>query len=385
MGWGLLFAFLAAVSTAGATILQAVGARHAKHFRTVNPRLLLSVIKSLPYVLGLVLLTLSFVLTLIALQNTPLFVVQALAAASIAGIAAVSAVLFRVRLHAVEWAAVAAVCAGVVILVLTQKSSTATHLPPIGPWALLLAAGGISVVALTATRLLSGAAMPSLFAGLAFGDAAVASRVIADLDGSLSALLASPATYAIVISGLIGTLLYATALQRGSVTAVFGVSTVGQTIGPAVTGWLLLGDSVHPGTAPYAAVGFGLALVGALVLGRHAHPESVTDTSEPEPEAKLAKTGPARPKRAQPGLATAEPQTPDRPPPGAYRPPHGPVEPPWEHGRGNLIAISRAQTLELDKLPAFPPSIYVASSARVRGASRALKRALLVLRRRKEA
>jgi len=275
MGWGLLFAFLAAVCTAGATILQAVGARHARHFRTVDPRLLLSVIRSLPYVIGLVLLTISFVLTLVALRSTALFVVQALAAASIAGIAAVSAVVFRTRLHRVEWTAVAAVCVGVVLLVISQKSSTATSLPSIGKWAVLIAAIAIAVVALTSTRFLDGAAMPSLLAGLAFGDAAVASRVVADLDGSLTALVINPATYAIVVSGVIGTLLYATALQRGSVTAVFGVSTVGQTIGPAVTGWLLLGDSVHQGTAPYAAVGFGLAIVGALVLGRHANPDHV--------------------------------------------------------------------------------------------------------------
>ncbi len=357
MGWGLLFAFLAAVCTAGATILQAVGARHARHFRTVDPRLLLSVIRSLPYVLGLVLLTMSFVLTLVALQSTALFVVQALAAASIAGIAAVSAVLFRTRLHGVEWAAVAAVCAGVVILVFTQQSSTATTLPPIGAWAMLIAAGGISVVALTATRLFSGAAMPGLFAGLAFGDAAVASRVVAKLDGSLSSLLASPATYAIVIAGLIGTLLYATALQRGSVTAVFGVSTVGQTIGPAVTGWVLLGDTVHPGTAPVAAVGFGLALVGALVLGRHAHPESV-----------------------QPVEATSEPL----PPAEAYRRPPA-YDSTYERRPGNLVELSRVQTLELDRLPEFPPTVYVVSSARVKVALRSVRRTLMTLRRRREA
>jgi drug/metabolite transporter (DMT)-like permease len=278
MGWGLLFAVLAAVGTAGSTILQAVGARHARHFRAVNPRLLLSVLRSLPYVLGLILLIVSFVLTLIALRTTALFVVQALAAASIAAIAAVSAVIFRTRLHWVEWSAVAAVCAGVTLLVLTQRPSTAPTLPPIGAWAVLLAAGVIAVIAFTARRWLDGAVLPSVLAGLAFGDAAVASRMIAKLDGSLGALLASPATYAIVVSGLIGTLLYATALQRGSVTAVFGLNTVGQTIGPAVTGWLLLGDSVHPGTLPAAAVGFALAIVGALILGRHAHPETAMST-----------------------------------------------------------------------------------------------------------
>ena len=272
MGWGLLFALVAAACTAGATVLQAVGVRHARHYPAVNVRLLLSVVHSLTYVMGLVLLVLSFVLTLVALKTTALFVVQALAAASIAAVAAVSAVVFRSRLHWVEWSAIGAVCVGVTLLVITQRASHATHLPKAGSWAVLIAAIAIAVLALTAHHWLDGTAVPGLLAGLAFGDAAVASRVIAQLDGSIQALLASPATYAVVVSGLIGTLLYATALQRGSVTAVYGLSTVGQTIGPAVTGWLLLGDSVHPGTAPIAAVGFGLSVVGALVLGRHAQP-----------------------------------------------------------------------------------------------------------------
>jgi drug/metabolite transporter (DMT)-like permease len=217
----------------------------------------------------------------VALRNTDLFVVQALAAASIAVVAAVSVLFFHTRLHWVEWGAVVAVCAGVALLVITQRPSTAVSLPPIGPWIVLGAAVAIAVIAFTATHALGGAALPGLLAGLAFGDAAVASRVVSRLDGSLTAFLTNPATYAIVVSGLIGVLLYATALQRGSVTAVFGLSTVGQTIGPAVTGWLLLGDSVHPGTAPYAAVGFGLAVVGAVVLGRHAHPEHATPTENP--------------------------------------------------------------------------------------------------------
>jgi drug/metabolite transporter (DMT)-like permease len=254
-------------------MLQAVGVRHARRFRAIDPRLLLSVIRSLTYVLGLFLLMLAFVLTLVALRTTALFVVQALSAASIAVVAALSVLFFRVRLHWVEWAAVAAVCTGVALLVISQRSSTATSLPPVGPWAVFGAAVAIVVVAFTASRALDGAALPGLLAGLAFGDTAVASRVLARLDGSLPALLTNPATYSIVVSGLIGALLFATALQRGSVTAVFGLSTVGQTIGPAVIGWLLLGDSVHHGMVPYAAVGFGLAVVGALVLGRHAHPE----------------------------------------------------------------------------------------------------------------
>jgi drug/metabolite transporter (DMT)-like permease len=211
--------------------------------------------------------------TLVALHSTPLFVVQAINGASLAFIAALSWVLFRAKLTASEWIAIGTVFAGIVLLVVAQRPSTADSLPLIGQWALLGAAILLGVIAFTATRLLSGSALPALLGGLAFGDAAVGSRVIADQ--SLAALLVSPATYAVAVAGLLGALLYATALQRGSVTAVFAASTVGQTLGPAATGWLLLGDSVHAGLLPAAAVGFGLTIAGAIFLARHAHPDQI--------------------------------------------------------------------------------------------------------------
>ncbi len=273
MQWGLLLAVLAAVLTAGATILQAIGARHARRYNTVDPRLLLSVLRSGAYVVGLIMLTTSFVVTLVALHSTPLFVVQAINGASLAFIAALSWVLFRAKLAASEWIAIGTVFAGIVLLVVAERPSRADSLPLIGQWALLGAAILLGVIAFTATRLLSGSALPALLAGLAFGDAAVGSRVIADQ--SLAALLVSPATYAVALAGLLGALLYATALQRGSVTAVFAASTVGQTLGPAATGWLLLGDSVHAGLLPAAAVGFGLTIAGAIFLARHAHPDQI--------------------------------------------------------------------------------------------------------------
>jgi drug/metabolite transporter (DMT)-like permease len=273
MGWGLLFAILAALCTAGATIMQAIGARRVRHFRAVDPRLLLSVIKSGLYVSGLVLLAISFGLTLVSLYSVPLFVVQAIGAASIAVLAGLSKLVYGTKLTVMERTAVAAVFAGVILLVIAQHSSTHANLPAIGQWALLGAAVLLGVLAFTGIMALSGVAVPGFLAGIAFGDAAVAGRVLADLDRPATSLLINPATYAIVVAGLLGTLLYATALQRGSVTAVFGVSTVGQTFGPAVTGYLLLGDSVRPGMLPIAVIGFLLAIGGALVLGRHAYPE----------------------------------------------------------------------------------------------------------------
>ena len=167
MQWGLLLAVFAAVLTAGATILQAIGARHSRRYDTVDPRLLLSVLRSGAYVVGLIMLTASFVVTLVALHSTPLFVVQAINGASLAFIAALSWVLFRAKLTASEWIAIGTVFAGIVLLVVAQRPSKADSLPLVGQWALLGAAVLLGVIAFTATRLLSGSALPALLAGLA--------------------------------------------------------------------------------------------------------------------------------------------------------------------------------------------------------------------------
>ncbi|HEY1486510.1 MAG TPA: hypothetical protein VGF84_10425 [Micromonosporaceae bacterium] len=286
MGWGLLFSGLAALTTAAATIMQAIGARRAHLYRTVDPRLLLALIKSLPYVIGLLLITISFGFSVIALHSTPLYVVQAISAGSLAIIAGVSTVVYKTKLLAVEWVAVAGVFAGGALLVIAQRPSEAVNLPLIGQWALLGAAVLLGVIAFAA-RMHVAAALSGLLAGFGFGIAAVGSRIVSRVDQSIPALLTDPVTYAVAIGGLLGTLFFAGALQRGSVTAVYGVSTVGQTLGPAAVGWLLLGDGVEPGTLPEAAVGFALAVVGAIVLGRHVHPHHLhtpDDAGACEPE-----------------------------------------------------------------------------------------------------
>jgi drug/metabolite transporter (DMT)-like permease len=286
MGWGLLFSGLAALTTAAATIMQAIGARRAHLYRTVDPRLLLALIKSLPYVIGLVLITVSFGLSVIALHSTPLYVVQAIGAGSLAVIAGYSTLVYKTKLLPVEWIAVAGVFAGGALLVIGQRPSEADNLPLTGQWALLGAALLLGVIAFVARAHIA-AALCGMLGGFGFGIAAVGSRIVARVDQSFPDLLTDPVTYAVAFGGLMGTLLFATALQRGSVTAVFGVSTVGQTLGPAAVGWLLLGDGVEPGMLPEAAVGFALAVVGAVVLGRHAHPHHLhtpEEAEEPAPE-----------------------------------------------------------------------------------------------------
>ena len=71
------------------------------------------------------------------------------------------------------------------------------------------------------------------------------------------------------MAGLVALLTYATALQRGSVTQATAPLVVGETVGPAAVGVFMLGDESRPGWGWVAAVGFVLAVAGAVSLSRH--------------------------------------------------------------------------------------------------------------------
>jgi hypothetical protein len=108
-------------------------------------------------------------------------------------------------------------------------------------------------------------------AGLAFGVTALATRAVPSL--ALPGLLARPSLYLVAAGGTLGFLLYATALQAGSVTTATAALVVGETLIPALVGILLLGDRARPGTAAIAAIGFVLAVAGALSLSRFGEPD----------------------------------------------------------------------------------------------------------------
>lgn len=266
---GLIGALSAALCTGVAALLQAIGARRVGACTGVDPRLLWRLARSVPYVAGLSMNAAAFVLSLVALRSMPLFVVQAVVASNLAVVAVLSWCVLRHRLRGREWLAVGAVLAGVALLATSTDPARAESLAWIGRWALL---GAVILVGALAFghRRLHGAGPIGFLAGLTYGIVAVASRVIGEHLTSATALLLNPATYALALGGALGTLLYATALQRGSVTAASAMTIVGQTLGPAAVGILVLGDQSRSGFTAAAAVGFTLAVLGALMLSRHA-------------------------------------------------------------------------------------------------------------------
>ena len=69
------------------------------------------------------------------------------------------------------------------------------------------------------------------------------------------------------IAGVLGLLLYAMALQRGTVTVATAAVVVTETLVPAAIGITLLGDRPAPGRTPLAAAGFAITVTGSLLLG----------------------------------------------------------------------------------------------------------------------
>ena len=74
------------------------------------------------------------------------------------------------------------------------------------------------------------------------------------------------------LAGILGLLLYAMALQRGSVTVVTSTVVVAETLIPAIVGITLLGDRPAPGHTLIAALGFAMTVAGAVALARYGDP-----------------------------------------------------------------------------------------------------------------
>lgn len=283
MVWSLLGAVAAAVCFGTASVLQALAARTAPTGAGVDPRLLVRLIRRLPFLVGTGLDVLGFVAELAALRSLPLFVVQAVIAANLAVTAVVAAWLLHARLSVREWIAVAAVCVGLALLGLAagHENPAAVSLP--FRFALLGCVVVMGAAGVAAGRLRGEArsAVLGLVAGLGFGFVAIGARVLVSL--SPLDLVRDPATYVVAGGGLLAFLFFATALQRGSVTTTTAAMVVAETVVPALVGVLALGDGTRHGFAWSAVLGFLMAVSGTLVLARFGEPAAKTAEMSPSP------------------------------------------------------------------------------------------------------
>ncbi len=234
----------------------------------VDPSLVLRMLRQWPFLVSIVIDLTGFVCQVIALRRLPLFEVQVI----IAGNLAVTAVCASWLMHAVlalrEWLAVTAVVVGVGLLGTSAGSEGAATVGIDFHLALIAALAAIAAGGVLAGRLPGRIRTPVLgaLAGLGYGVVAVCARILPGF--SPQQLIRSPAAYTLAAAGIISFMLYASALESGSVTVATAAVILVETVPPAVVGVLLLGDTTRHGMAGVAVAGFLLALFAAVALAR---------------------------------------------------------------------------------------------------------------------
>lgn len=266
---GLICAIVASICYGGASVLQAKGAMATATSHNLDPRLLVRLLGQLPYLIGIALDLLGFVIAVIALQlGQPLFVVQAIVAGNV-GVTAGLVAAMGTRLRRTEWSAIGALAVGLVLLAVSAGPETDVVLATGWYWVMVAAAIPVAILGAIGLRLGGTGAAVALgsSAGLGFAVTAIASRTLVIPDPWWHLVLL-PATWAIAAGGGVAMLVLGLALQRVPVTTVMAFIVIVETVLPSAIGLAFLGDTIRSGFVAMATAGLVLALTGAALLAR---------------------------------------------------------------------------------------------------------------------
>jgi drug/metabolite transporter (DMT)-like permease len=300
----LVAAVTAALCYGIASVMQAISVRAASRRSAaaagsgqgVDPGLLVRMLRQWLFLASVGIDMVGFLAQLVALRRLPIFAVQAIIAANLAVTAVFAAWLMRMRLELREWLAVGGVVAGIALLSLSAGAQGATKVGSEFQLGLIVAVVGVGLGGAAVARLPNPVRTPALgaIAGLGYAVLAVAARILPGF--APLQLLKSPATYTLAAAGIVSFLVYATALEGGSVTTATAAVVLAETVPPAVIGVLFLGDTTRHGLTAVAALGFALAVLSALALARFGE-ASDRDEAEAGHQA-----GPQSSAGGQPGL-----------------------------------------------------------------------------------
>jgi drug/metabolite transporter (DMT)-like permease len=272
----LLAALLSATCYGIASVMQAISVRSASRRSSaagaapgpVDPGLVVRMLRQGIFVASLAIDALGFVAQLIALRRLPLFAVQAIVASNLAVTAIFAAWLMRARLATREWLAVAGVVIGVALLGSSAGAQGAARVGAAFQLGLIIAVLCVGACALVVVRLPNPARTPLLgaLAGLGYAVLAVSARILPGF--TPSQLIRSPAAYTLAAAGIVSFMVYAAALDGGSVTTATAAVVLAETMPPALVGVIFLGDTTRRGLTAVAALGFAMGVACAVALAR---------------------------------------------------------------------------------------------------------------------
>ena len=268
MTLSLLCAIGSALAYGASTLMQAVATRRTQGLAAVLT----------PLVIGAFVVDgLGFVLSILALDTLPLFVVQSIMASMLVVVVIGARFILHARMRRLDVAAVVVVIVALVLIALGSGEQPAVAPPASFERAMLVATGVLVVVAVASYRSGPGWLLATT-AGLGFSAAAVAARASHHHEGFWAAIW-QPMTICIVVGGIIGALCYLRALERLAVGPSAAILSVVEVVVPGAVGVLVLGDTVANGMLPVVLLGLVLAVSGCVVLAM----SPATEAAEGEP------------------------------------------------------------------------------------------------------
>jgi len=275
MSSALLAIAAAAVYGTGVALQYRVASRRPEH-EVLRPTLLVRLVHSRMWLLGLGADVVGFALQAAALRRGALVVVQPLLTTSLVFALGVAAALDRRRIAGRDWLSVAAVLGGLAVFVAvtepsTESTATASGTAWFGLWSATGAAVGLLAVA---ARRRSGrwrAGLLAVAAGLADAFmATIAKAFSARLGVGVATLARSWQPYALAVAGLATLLVVQSAYQAGHAHLTLPIITATDPVVAAVIGVSMFGEHlVLSGlrsvalVASAAVVAVGIARLGS--------------------------------------------------------------------------------------------------------------------------
>ena len=280
----LLAAVAAAVGYGVSTVLEAVGTRRSPGVSALRQ----------PLVLGaLVLDGVAWLLSLLALDRLPLFVVQSVQASSVVVTVVLARFVLGARTRRRDVVAVAVVVASLVVVAGGSGEQPAVT-PPRGFATGMLLVAGVLVVAAAASYARGGGGLLAVVAGLGYSGAAVAARG-AHASGDLLATVTQPLAVVVLVCGAVGVVAYLRALESGSAGGTAALSSVVEVLVPGVVGVVVLGDTVRHGWVVPVVLALLAAVVACVVLARSPANEMAEGADAPGPRPGTSGVTGARP------------------------------------------------------------------------------------------
>lgn len=279
---GVLAALFACVAYGVSSVMQAYGARQSKQkavadglegFETdtgaPSMKSTIAAALTLAFIVGTCLDVFGFIGGAVSARLVPLFLSQTIISANLVVTAVLGIFVLGINLHRRDWLAITVVILALFALGFSAEPEGSGQDTAWFHWGLLaitvvLIAGSIGLIQWLGSK---AAIAAGLCAGTMFGVVAISVRVMDGVsDFDIGEILADPAAYALVISGVGGFYLHTVALQLGSVNGATAALVVGETVIPGLVGIIWLGDNALPGRTWLAVLGFIFAVVGAVAV-----------------------------------------------------------------------------------------------------------------------